>query len=113
MKRNILPLEVQDGIPVPSCCVGGYPFTSSTGKPCYRVVFTITDDKGRSLRVNRVFLEDYNDGSDFRQFLDGLGVISEEGDFDDASLIGKDVEIVLETGMFNGQSQRNVAQINF
>lgn len=111
MKRNIFPPEVPDGEPVQATCSGGFPFTSSRGKYCYRVVFVINDDKGRSLKVNKVFIEDYSDESEFRQFLDGLSVISEDGDFDDASLIGKEVEIILRTGTFNDEPQREVEQI--
>lgn len=112
MKRNIIPLEVPDGEPVLAKCGGGFPFISGKGKYCYRVVFVISDDKGRSLKVNKVFIEDYSDESEFRQFLDALEVISEEGDFDDASLIGKEVEVILATGEFNGEPQKEIVQIN-
>lgn len=112
MKRNIFPLEVPDGEPLPAKCSGGFPFVSAKGVYCYRVPFVVSNDKGRSLKVNKIFIEDYSDESEFRQFLDALGVISEEGDFDDASLIGKEVEIILATGEFNGEPQKEIVQIN-
>ena len=98
-------------IPIPVVCEGGFSFTSKAGNPFYRVKLNISDEKGKFMKVNKVFEEDYSFGSELRDFLDGLGVISEDGDFDDASLIGKEFEVILNTGMFNDKEQRNVDQI--